>query len=299
MYIVAADLLDHPIINQARGQHEFPSKRTTGRYKDLLASLGHYHHCRRTGNSRAIVLRDHNLVFLVLYRVVFPKCSAAQINAFLFRVNFGDPFFRFYSNGQITEAESRIGMTRKCGSTTAFQAFLPINKLKRWMYWHLPYPYGIADVKREDFIDLDECGVFVETADKHIGKAYTGNRVRQAGNYQKSEKWNLLLGIAGSEAAERWAEMWLEGGTTNIKMIEFIQKVLVDIGAGTPLRRRCFIMDNLNSHHNAQMAALIIASAEAFIENIRFRRLRHHPVDRGQALMMKVEGPGLLTAAAR
>lgn len=142
------------------------------------------------------------------------------------------------------------------------------------MYWHLPYPYGIADVKREDFIGLDGCGVFVETADKHIGKAYTGNRVRQAGNYQKSEKWNLLLGIAGSEAAERWAEMWLEGGTTNIKMIEFIQKVLVDIGAGTPLRRRCFIMDNLNSHHNAQMAALIIAAGHRLAY-----RAPYYPVD--------------------
>ena len=108
MYIVAADLLDHPIINQARGQHEFPSKRTTGRYQDLLAGLGHYRQCRHTGNSRVIVLRDHNLVFLILYRGVFAKCSAAQINTFFFRVNFGDPFFRFYSNGQITVAESRI-----------------------------------------------------------------------------------------------------------------------------------------------------------------------------------------------
>ena len=39
------------------------------------------------------------------------------------------------------------------------------------MYWNLPYPFGIADIRVEDFIDLDECGVFVETADKHIGKA--------------------------------------------------------------------------------------------------------------------------------
>jgi len=39
--------------------------------------------------------------------------------------------------------------------------------------------------------------------------------------------------------------MWLEGGTTGEKMIEFIQMVLNAIGVGTPARRRCLIMDNL------------------------------------------------------
>ena len=96
------------------------------------------------------------------------------------------------------------------------------------------------------FIDLDECGVFVETADKHIGKAYVGNRVRQEGNYQKSEKWTLLLAVAGSAAAERLQMMWLEGGTTGDKMIEFIELILNAIGPGTPARRRCFTMDNLS-----------------------------------------------------
>lgn len=55
----------------------------------------------------------------------------------------------------------------------------------------------------------------------------------------------FALGIAGSAAAERWVMMWLEGGTTGDKMIEFIQMVLDAIGVGTPARRRCFIMDNL------------------------------------------------------
>jgi len=99
-----------------------------------------------------------------------------------------------------TQAEQRIGLTRKAGSTTAHQAYLPINLQKRWMYWNLPYPFGIADIRVEDLIDLDECGLFVETADKKIGKAFVGKRVRQEGNYQKSEKLTLLLGIAGSAA---------------------------------------------------------------------------------------------------
>ena len=83
--------------------------------------------------------------------------------------------------------------------------------------------------------------------------------MRKANNYQKSEQWNLLLAISGSIAAKRWAELWLEGGTTSLKMVEFILIVLDDIGPGTPLRRRCFIVDNFNSHHNVKIAALIIA----------------------------------------
>ena len=40
--------------------------------------------------------------------------------------------------------------------------------------------------------------------------------------------------------------MWLEGETTGDKMIEFIQMILDEIGPGTPVRRRCFTMDNLS-----------------------------------------------------
>ena len=92
-----------------------------------------------------------------------------------------------------TKAETRLGLTKKSGSTTAYQAYLPINLQKRWMYWNLPYPFGIADIRVEDFIDLDECGLFVDTADKSICKAFVGNRVRQEGNYQKPRSGHSYL----------------------------------------------------------------------------------------------------------
>ena len=130
MYVVEAGHLNDQLINEARIRHDFPSRRTTGTYELLLQDLGHCRPCHRNGNTRATVLRYHNLVMLAFYRVIFPKCSAAEINAFLLRVNFGDPFFRFYASSQITYAEQRIGMTRKRGSTTAFQAYLPVNLQK-------------------------------------------------------------------------------------------------------------------------------------------------------------------------
>jgi len=118
--------LDDYSITQAQVAKLFPSKQSVRRLA-LIQLNGHCRPCRRTGNKRAQVLRDHNIVSLALYRVAFPKCSDAQINAFLYRINYGDVTFRFYTSPQITKAETRIGLTRKCGSTTAYQAYLPIK----------------------------------------------------------------------------------------------------------------------------------------------------------------------------
>ena len=139
---------------------------------------------------------------------------------------------------QICEAEKIIGLTRKRGSTTAYQALRPINRQKRWMFWNLPYPYGIADIRRQDMIDLDECGVEMTDADWSLGKAYIGHRVSQPGPYSKSTKINLLLAISGDDNNRwRWREMWTGEGTTGTRMITFIQRIINDIGPGTAQRR--------------------------------------------------------------
>jgi hypothetical protein len=108
----------------------FLSMQTIRRYVALENRLGHFRPCRQTGNKRVTVPRDHNIVFLILYGIAYPKCSAAQINAYLYRVNYGDVLFRFYTKSQISKAERRIGLTRKHGSTTTYQAFLPIDLLE-------------------------------------------------------------------------------------------------------------------------------------------------------------------------
>ena len=135
MAVRAAGAPNDPLIVNLRALHVFPSVSSERRWAELLQQLGHYQKCRPTGNRRATVLRDQDLILLALYRLVFPKATAAEINAFLFRANYGSVLFRFYSPSQITEAENRLGLTRKAGSTTAFQAGLEINRLKRWCYW--------------------------------------------------------------------------------------------------------------------------------------------------------------------
>ena len=241
-----AGLSNSPLYQNLRQQYVFPSLRSEYRYSALNATRGHVRACRRTGNNRATVLRGYDLFLLALYRTVFPKATAAEINAFLYRANYGSVNFRFYSSSQITKAEQRIHLTRKKGSTTAYQALLPINIQKRWAFWNLPYPYGIADIRRQDMIDLDECGVEVMSGDRSWGKAYVGRRVGQPGAYGKDTKINLLLAISGDGINRyRWREYWTGEGTTGVRMINFIRTIINQIGPGTANRRYCFIMDNL------------------------------------------------------
>ena len=266
----------NPIFEQLRVLKVYPSKQSEYRWQNLLDTHGHTKPCRRSGNNRATVFRNHDLFLLALYRIAFPKTTAAEINAFLYRANYGSITFRFYSNSQVTEAEQRIGLTRKRGSTTAYQALLPVNKQKRWMFWNLPYPYGIADIRRQDLIDLDECGIELSTADRKIGKAYVGKRVKQSGLYSKTDKYNLLLAISGDPVlALRWHDIWTGEGTTGTRMIAFVRSITHDLAnLGTPNCRFCFIIDNLRSHHNIQMSAIIIGAGHRLVF-----RAPYYPVD--------------------
>ena len=111
-------------------------------------------------------------------------------------------------------------------------------------------------------IDCDEAGVFLETSDRGNGKAHKTVRVISRGPYSKTEKWNLMMGISGEEGgvenpSRRWRTLWLRGGTTIERVLEFVNVVLEDIGHATPERRYCFTMDNLAAHKNAAVAALI------------------------------------------
>ena len=67
--------------------------------------------------------------------------------------------------------------------------------------------------------------------------------------------------------------MWTEGGTTTVKFVDFIQRILNDIGPGTPQRRRCFTMDNLDSHRNLLVQQIIHNASHRILF-----RATYHPV---------------------
>ena len=84
----------------------------------------------------------------------------------------------------------------------------------------MPYPFGIADIRAVDIIDLDEAAVFAETANRGHGKSHLSTRCRDDGIYGRSQKkTNVLLAISAEHAtpqqdAARWLEIWETGGAT-------------------------------------------------------------------------------------
>lgn len=267
-------LEDEQILMGYREQKKYPSKRTTRRWRRRRLRWGHIRRFRRTGNGRATVLRGHDLFLLAYYRAVWPKARHFEINAFLYNAT-QSPVPRFFDPAQLTRAEDSLGLSRKRGSTTARQAVTPRNLTKRFLFWHMPYPIGIADIAPEDMIDLDEAAIFLETANRKDGKAYIGCRVREEGPYGHSEKWTLTMAIMGCPILRgRWHDFEQKAGTTVGDMVLFIRRILDTIGPGTPARRFCFLMDNLSAHKHPHIAAMIHMAGHRLVF-----RPPYYPVD--------------------
>ena len=149
------------------------------------------------------------------------------------------------------------------------------NITKRWIFWNLNYPFGIANINREDLIDMDEAAVFVESVNRKHGKTRIGRRCREAGNYGHSEKYTTTMAIsADPNDGMRHCLFEQKAGTTIADFAQFIQQILNIIGQGTPARRRCFIMDNLTSHHSAIIRQMITDAGHRIVF-----RAPYYPVD--------------------
>jgi hypothetical protein len=250
-------------IAELRLNNAYPSTSTERRWEHRQTTQGNNLSYRRTGNNFATRLRGQDLILLAIYRTTYPRASHAEINAFLYNQNFGNPSFQFYSHSQLSEAEDRIGLSRKRSSTAAYKAFTPENLLKRWIYWNQPYPMGIGGIQRRFVIDIDECGIFLKSAERTSGKAFKGVRISDLGHYTKGEvKWTCIMGICGEDGtranpSRRWVNVWGEGGTTIIRMYDFVQGILNDIGRAGPNNFYVFTMDNLSSHKSAAVQTLI------------------------------------------
>jgi len=250
--------IHNPLLTKVRQQYIYPSLVTEHRWQDLVDNLVRYPKCR------VQEIRNH-LILCALCQVAFPKATVAKINAFLYRANYGTFNFCFYSPSQITKSKQQLGLTRKVGSTTAYPVLPPRNKQKMWCYWNLPYPYGIVNIRCHDLIDMDKYGIELSMVDCSIGKAYIGKRVKQSGLYSKSDKWTLLLAIYGNPNVRIWQKLWTEEGTTRDRMVSLLTMIFNQLGPGKIDRRFCFIMDNLNSHHNVQMSLLFFMAGHRLV----------------------------------
>ena len=184
---LGAQAQGHPavraMIEDAQQQRLYGSNRTIARHRRRNAVLGHLRCFCRLGNKGSVVLRGMDSYMLAYWRLVWPKSTHAELNALLFQSQLarGVANPRFFSPSQISRAEDRLGISKKRGSTSAYQALLPRNLAKRWVYWNCPYPAGIADIPKDDWIDIDECALFVDTMNRKYGKCYIGGRVREEG----------------------------------------------------------------------------------------------------------------------
>jgi len=267
---------DNILIRQLQQQHKYPHPDTVRRITERQDEFGHSRAFRRSGNNRSTCeVLGMDLIYQAFYIACCPKATAAEINAFLFQMNRWDPAYEPYSESQICRGSQRLHLTKKKGSTTAYQALEPRNILWRRMYWNMDYPNGIRDADPRFVIDIDEAGTSLEGSNRTYGSALIGERVREVGPYSKFDKINLLLAIRGDpDNPDRWFDTWLEGGTTINRFYQFIERVIDSIGPGTDENRFTFTMDNLNSHTNAAVQGLIVGSGHRLVF-----RAPYYPVD--------------------
>jgi len=193
-------------------------------------------------------------------------CTQAELMAFIF-TNSSNP--RVYSSSQISETEADLGLTRKRGSTEARQASLPINILKRDLFWNNPYPLGIHGVARRQLIDIDECGIYVESAKRTNGKSYFNIRVRDEGVYGHSIKYTLIAAVAAS--GWRYFTFRRVPGTNALDFCEFLAEVIDNQLPPAAQDMRTFMWDNLSSHKTAMVSNLVAASGHRRVARPPYR----------------------------
>ena len=253
-------------IHLLRQLKKYPCKKTCNRWIEQYNEVGHILPFRRNGGGEAQrEVNGHDLAELALFRCVKPKASIAETRAYLFR-RAGNQNAMVYSDAQIVRAEQKLCLSRKVSSTTAKEAYLAINIQKRYNYWNLQYPFGIEDIDTDDVIDIDECGVYVETANRKYGKTCIGKRSNQEGVYRRGRKLNVLLRISGDRNdPSRWLKTWTGEGTTIEIYAEFIEEILEDLQTRHPGRSFCFTKDNLNTHKNPMIEAMILGAGHKIV----------------------------------
>ena len=263
---------------QDQGLQTTASARSVRRWRVRLNSYRYrchhyhnYHHYynyfhRMTGNKGQMKMSNYDTYLLIMYRMIYPKAQADEVRRFIFENNLENPVI--YSRVDITNVEKLLDMTRVRGSTTAHQALLPHNLLRRFMFWNRPPPVGVFGVNRNRLVDIDECGIFLTTANRNYGKCYKGLRVRESGPYGYDEKWTLILGVMADGFRHAWFRR--VGGTNAIDFHRFVQEVIARLNRPDAL----FMWDNLTSHFSAP---LILDIYQAGCELVP--RAPYYPID--------------------
>ena len=213
----------------------------------------------RSGNKQRPCVNGVHLYNMIMYRLIYPKCTADELRRYMFDHSPPNDV-RVFTRKEITDAEERVGFTRKTGSTTAFQFYSAQNMFRRQCFWTLPYPLGVAAILRHLLMDFDECALYLQTANRTIGKAYLGARVREPGLYGHDEKWTLMMCIDPAGFKHVWFRK--VAGTTGVDFRAFMDEVLQRLPAHT---QRTILMDNLSSHYDPIAWINVAAAGHRFL----------------------------------
>jgi hypothetical protein len=93
-----------------------PHLRTVARWRLLYANTGSFTGYERRGNKRPVSIVGRYKFLLLMFRTAFPRATAAEVAAFIFR-NTLNQNPRIFSPSQITKAEDTLGLTRKRSSS--------------------------------------------------------------------------------------------------------------------------------------------------------------------------------------
>ena len=249
--------LNTPEYDELRAQKKFPCKSTVRRWLSLQETYGHIFPKRATGNKFSKrEVQGEDLFNLTLYRMIRPKAYIDEVRAYVHNMN---PDNLPYSRSQIVRAEQRLGLSRKVGSSTSNEAYLPINMLKRQRYWQMQYPYGIRGENINNMIDIDEAGFKLQSQDRKRGKAKRTKRCNSRGMYKKGVgRVSLIMGICGDgEEGLSFHRLYPEGGTDLWRFYNFMRDFIDFLAENRPGQSFCFTMDNLNIHKHPVVLNLI------------------------------------------
>jgi len=189
-----------------------------------------------TGNRSNETIIGADQFLAVICVTIWPDSTTDDISTFIYDEG-GD----FYIRSQVSKRRKEMEITRKVGSTEAYEAFMPHNVLRAELFWTRPPPLDVVSIEWRRFVDVDEFGVCLNKCNRKRGYSVSFFRLRKPGHYPRTAKLAVLLGIEpgdpqipdhmdGSlDRPRRWVQVLQNHGTTVEVFHDFINEICMDI----------------------------------------------------------------------
>ena len=185
-------------------------------------------------SNETIVGADQFLAVICV--TIWPDSTTDDISTFIY--NEGGSV---YTRSQVSKRLKEMEITRKAGSTEAYEAFMPHNVLRAELFWTRPSPLGVVSIERRRFIDVDKFGMCLNKCNRKRGYSVSFFRLRKPGHYARTAKLTVLLGIEPGdpqipdhmdgilERTRRWVWVLQNHGITIKVFHDFINEICTDI----------------------------------------------------------------------